>query len=141
MMRTIIKTHRNLYQFGILLIQAGEIARAEKFYYKLLEESLGDIKAEFNCYTGLGHVLFHASNYAIALDMYRKALNCNIQPEVIYNDMANIYVQLKEYGTAFEYYALALSLFDEMNDLHLLATTLANIANIYHCQGLYETGH
>ena len=31
--------HCNLYQFGILLIQAGQISRAEKFYYKLLEKS------------------------------------------------------------------------------------------------------
>ncbi|CAF4006457.1 unnamed protein product, partial [Rotaria magnacalcarata] len=132
------ENHRNLYQFGILLIQAGQISRAEKFYCKLLEESRGDFKAEFNCYVGLGALFFHSSDYSRALDMYKNALDFNIQPEVIYNDMANVYVQLNEYQVAFESYALALSLTDDENDTHLLATTLANIANIYHRQSFYQ---
>lgn len=130
--------HRNLYQFGRLLIQAGEISRAKKFYYKLLEESLGDFQAEFNCYFGLGAVFFHTSDYEHALEMFSKALDLNIQPEVVYNEIANIYVRINQYQKAFEYYALSLSLTDEENDIHLLATTLANIAIVYHWQGAYK---
>ncbi|CAF1092680.1 unnamed protein product [Rotaria sordida] len=132
------ENHSNLYQFGILLMQAGQISQAEKFYYKLLEESSGNFRAEFNCYTGLGAVFFHLENYTHALEMYSKALDLNIQPEVIYNDMANIHVKLNEYQIAIEFYARSLSLIDDENDIHLLATTLANIANVYHLQGAYK---
>ncbi|CAF4639194.1 unnamed protein product [Rotaria sp. Silwood2] len=132
------ENHSNLYRFGILLIEAGQISKAEKFYHKLLEESSGNFRAEFNCYTGLGVVFFHLENYTHALEMYSKALDINIQPEVIYNDMGNIYVKLNQCQIAIEFYARSLSLTDDANDIHLLATTLANIANVYHLQGAYK---
>lgn len=70
--------------------------------------------------------------------MFSKALDFNIQPGIIYNEIVNIYVNTNDYSMAFEFYTLALSLTNDDDETHLLATTLANIASVYHRQGSYK---
>ncbi|CAF1297888.1 unnamed protein product [Rotaria sordida] len=153
----------DLYTFGRVLCEMGELDDAEKYFRRYLQEQSNYYQNLSICYFALGRVTYSKGDYESSLNWYNKALEIFMQtlnsnnPNIaqIHNAIAADYYAKDDYTNALESYKKALLIFteaygeDHPNALAVrqkyipadhpqLDTSYNNIGSIYKCLGQYD---
>ncbi|CAF4472906.1 unnamed protein product [Didymodactylos carnosus] len=137
-----------LISLGNLLLDLGELEKAEKYYNRLLNElTVGDPGIP-GCYIGLGAVHQNKGEYDLALMNHEKALKIQLKalppdhPDIAstYNNMGAVHQNKGEYDLALMNHEKALKI--QLKALPLdhpdIASTYYNMGNVQDDKGEYD---
>ncbi|CAF4155923.1 unnamed protein product [Didymodactylos carnosus] len=137
----------DLNMLGFLLIQIGEYAKAERYFRRLINNTLPNDPDMDMLYNNIGAVYNDQGEYSQALTCYQQALEIRLKalgpnhPTVAttYNNIGAVYNDQGEYSQALTYYqkALEIQLNTLGSDHPTVATTYNNIGLVYKYQGEY----
>ncbi|CAF0781664.1 unnamed protein product, partial [Rotaria sordida] len=134
-------------RFGDILIQLGELSKAEQLYKALLETASSDEdRADYNLQ--LGTVYNHMGQYSKALSSYEQSLEIQkiVMPQnhpelaASYNNIGKVYSDMGEYSKALSSYERSL----EIRKIALppnhpdILDSYNNIGNVYYNMGEYS---
>ncbi|MCF7911088.1 MAG: tetratricopeptide repeat-containing sensor histidine kinase [Candidatus Cloacimonetes bacterium] len=111
-------------------------ALVEYLDLKQIAEKLGDKKLLFNAYNNIGMIYWIEDDFKTAMEIYRKGFTLlkdtsSHNAANVLNNIGICFLKLGQYKEAEEYLLKALLIFEQENDLKLMANSYLNIANSY----------
>ena len=137
----------DILTLGSLLIQMGELNKAEFYYNRLLNQMTEENTLQYaTIFNQLGLINQRKCNYQLALEQYQKALETFLfYPlkdksivSTVYDNIATIYDDLGQFDQALIHYRKSLDIQQNLNNHLSLGITYSNIALTYQQIGDYE---
>jgi len=149
LMREDIVGPTGLHRLGQLMINMGELDKAEEFYETQLKSTSDDDFEELaHLYHQLGTVKDSKGDCTSALTCYEKTLELkqkilpidHLEFAYTYNNIGGVHELLGDYQTALSYYEKALEIEQKnlSSDDFSIASTHGNIGVIHHAMGKYS---
>jgi predicted ATPase len=137
--RALSHAHRGL---GDLLVGSGDWERALEHYRRSLEvaQESGDAAASSAAYRSIGNVHFRTGDYARAIEHHRQSLDLAEKLPTedsdplrmqTYIDLANVYTEKGECGTAVDFYQRAMDIGIRTRSIRDVATALNNLGDVH----------
>ena len=136
-----------LHRIGKLLMQVGELDKAEELYQSLLAQTSTEVDVGLYC-SQLGSIKNSQGEYRVAVQFYEKALEIRQQTlpadhsslATSYNNIGLAYKNMGEYSKALSSYEKALDIRQKtLSANHAsLATSYNNLGAVYHDMGEYS---
>lgn len=109
----LIMNIQHMFQQATQYHQSGQLKEAEKLYKKIIKKYPG----HSDTLHLLGLVAYQQSRFNQAVDLMKRAIKLDAQPHY-YNNLANAYKSLKNYGEAIAYYKKAIQSKSDYWDAH-----------------------
>jgi len=138
---------KTLNSLGALSAETGDYDGAIRFYQSSLQirEAKSDQQGVATCLNNIGIVSHSKGDVIRALEMYRKAHTLYenyIFPDGkkgdldgianVHANIANLYLEQKEFDKSLEYYKLAFAVFVQLKNNRMAAQQLSNIAEMHY---------
>ena len=133
-----------LYSYlGSVSIQLGNMEEAQMYLLKSLElaEKLGDKKSKVDALVNIGLIYGRNQDYKNAEEIYKKAIeltNSEDERDVIYNNLAHIYMKKKEPDKAIEYFKKSVEIAERIGNKRRAGELMLNLGMAYAMIGNLE---